>query len=369
MKVLLVYIKSPFAVSDGVSTALNSLMDLMIKIYINVDVFIVNENRIYTNVNSKSNEQNMQSMIFDGIDYNSYSLVVASPITSFMRIKKDLPKLREFILITQISDCIVYELWISFLLSLKFRRINPKSILKIPFYYYHEYLMNKSSDIVLLQTERDVEIISSLYSSKKGIAIPNLVLKDSIPLKKVSEKNMDIGWCATFKGDYLILAKWFCKKVIVPFMENNDTVKMSLLGNGNIEFCEYLKEQFPKFSRRFISNKHIENISQYYASHKVIICPVYKGYGLINKTIEAMLYGSIVLGDKAAFNGISDASDEENCLIAESPKDFITSLEKVFTKLSDQEIFDIGEKASQLISDQFSRDKNIKKILKALKDL
>lgn len=368
-KLLIIYNQEPFSIRDGVTAALNSLMNLMITIYIEVDLFIIDDNNIYRDVNIDSNNYNIRSINPEGIKFNTYSIIVVSPITTFMKIKKFLPKSRKFKLITQISDCIVYELWVSFLLSLKFRNLKISSLLKIPYYLYYEFIVNRESDVVILQTERDVDIFNSLYSSKKCISIPNIVFKKPIKLKKVGEKNMYIGWCATFKGDYFYLAKWFCQNVIVPFMGKNEYVKISFLGSGNIEFVEYIKNKFPEFSERFISNNFVEDIQQYYASHMLIVSPIYKGYGLINKTIDAMSSGKIVLGDKTAFNGISGVLNEVNCLIAESPDDFIQSLEKVFNNFSKNDIFNMGNKASQLISDQFILEKNIKKIRQVFKDI
>ena len=59
------------------------------------------------------------------------------------------------------------------------------------------------------------------------------------------------------------------------------------------------------FAREEISYQpYVESIEDEYARHAILVAPIFKGFGLINKVVEAMAAGCLVVGDKTAFNGI-----------------------------------------------------------------
>lgn len=357
IKIIFVLDKLPFKPSNGVTIASNSLIRASFSICDEIDVFIIGENKIYKDI--REDFSYGFSELNHNVNYSEYCTVFVSPISTFLRIKNNLSDVKKLNLVVQLSDCVVYELWISFLLSLKFKRLNIKPLLKIPYYYFIEFKVNWYSSKVILQTRRDVKIFNSLYLKKNGINLPNLIRYEVYKEKKITNS---IGWCATFDGDYLVLAKWFSEKVIFPFLSSNPNIKLSVIGAKNDLFCSYLKSTYPIISEQIEFNDYIKNISDFYKKNRVTISPVFKGYGLINKTIESMSSGNIVLGDITTFNGIDNVSNLINCLVAESPVEFIESLELVFNVLSDEELLKIGKNAHDLILSQFKKADNIYKL-------
>ena len=364
MKAILICNASPFKIVDGVSAALGSLLDAICNVSEEVDVYVVNTNLFYKQTNNGVIRE------IGSLRLNLYHVVFVSPITAMFQIQRHLSKKREFLVICQISDCMSYELWRSFVLSLKYGSINVLPLVKIPYYYFKEFQVRNISDSVLLQTARDVSIFNRLYFTLKGVALPNINLNlgSDLQYKGISNKQNSIGWCATFDGEYLKLAKWFFRNVIFVFLTNNKNVSLSLVGKNNKNFYLFLVEKFPQLKDQIIFNGYVHDMISFNASNKVVISPIFKRYGLINKTIEAMFSGVVVLGDVAAFNGIESCVSYENCIIAEKVDEFIFSLDHVFNMLSDLELDNIGSNAKRLIQKQFIMENNEKVINKLLKN-
>ena len=325
-QILFISYTSPFQPKDGLTAALYSLLNNLIEIYTEIDVYVLEESSLYSNFNDKTESISCNKR--NNIDLNNYKVVFTSPITSFFKIKKLIPKNRKCILVTQLSDCLVYELWISFILSIKFKSPKIKPLVKLPFHFLSELLVINQSDLILMQTKKDVNILKNIYFTNKAISIPNIPKVESIEINKNISKT--IGWCATFKGEYLTLSLWFFKTTLLPFLKLNSEINLHLLGSNNKIFKSILTKKHPELENRIISNDYVLNTSSFFNKHQVIICPIFKGYGLINKTVEALFSGSIVLGDPTAFNGIENLIHGENCLIAKNSKEFLNCTKNVF---------------------------------------
>ena len=78
---------------------------------------------------------------------------------------------------------------------------------------------------------------------------------------------------------------------------------------------------------------------------------------MINKTIEGMYYGCIVIGDTTSFNGIKGAKDGFNCLIAQNNKDFIEKIVDAYNK--SDELRQISRNANLTIKNEFGIQNNI----------
>ena len=356
-KTLLISNISPFKVKDGVSAALSSLFYGISMVYDEVDVYVITTNIFYKGTNDGLKRD------FISLNYSEYSVVFISPITSMLLIANILPEKRDFLIFCQISDCIVYELWRSFVLSIKYKDVNIKPLFKIPYYYYKEFQIRNISDIVLLQTDKDERIFNKLYFTSKGNSLPNSNLLDKkTTSNRISVKNNSIGWCATFQGEYLRLAKWFFKSVLSNFLSKNKKVFLSLVGRNNKVFYSFLIMEYPKLKNQIRFNGYVEDLKAFNSSNKVVITPVFKGYGLINKTVEAMASGVVVIGDKTAFNGIENCISYKNCILAEKVDEFTDSLDFVFNKSSKTELDTIGFNARLLIYDQFTNENYVNKI-------
>jgi len=94
----------------------------------------------------------------------------------------------------------------------------------------------------------------------------------------------------------------------------------------------YIEKHYSNYSSSFVYERFYDNIEIFYYQRLAVISPVFKGYGLINKTIEAMYYGCPVIGDPAAFNGLLNIKDGVNAFVADNTNDFIDKVSSIQLK-------------------------------------
>jgi len=173
-----------------------------------------------------------------------------------------------------------------------------------------------------------------------------------------------IRWIASFVDDYYYLSIWFFKNVIFQILEKNQDFNMHIHGQNCFKLKSYIDNQYPNHNFKISYTEYISDMSALYFDTKILINPVYKGFGLINRTIEGMYYGCIVIGDPASFNGIKGAKDGNNCLIAQSNNDFIEKIEDTYNKLNELE--QISRNANLTIKNEFGLINNIKTLKNVL---
>lgn len=350
--IILVCPKDPLKIIDGVTAALNSLVNLLLIMYDNIDICIIN-NDIRVRVFNTLNPNEKNDIELNDLDLGGYDYIFSGPLLTTNKILQIIPYNFKGKLISQLSDCYTYALYRNFILGLKFGNLDFKSILKIPYYYYIEYKTQKNSDIILLQTNRDKQIFSKLFFSKKSIAIPNLPQIKTNNSKFIHKSG--IGWCASFTGSYLNLSIWFLHKILIPFLKENTDCRIHLLGSNSKVFLNKIKKTYPKYHINFILEPYHNDITIFFQARTFVLSPIYKGYGLINKTVEAMSAKTIVVGDKTAFNGIEGCISGENCMIAKNKNNFVELMNLISNKLSQSEKNIIENNASTLINMNFKQ--------------
>ena len=153
---------------------------------------------------------------------------------------------------------------------------------------------------VLLQTKRDAEIFQQLTgtdSEGRHRVLPNGINPSLFSTKQKGRKY--VIFMAELSGEYGPIAKWLVSEVWLRMRIDNG-FDLLVVGKG----------ASPALKRVFAEAKgvrHIEfvsNIETVYEYAAIAISPVFKGFGLINKTLDAMAAGVPVLGGLAAFNGI-----------------------------------------------------------------
>jgi glycosyltransferase involved in cell wall biosynthesis len=98
---------------------------------------------------------------------------------------------------------------------------------------------------------------------------------------------------------------------------------------------------------------YVKDLGDVYAAAMIALSPVFKGFGLINKTIEAMASGVPVVGGSAAFNGISGFRNSIHGIACgeHSAPDFVRALNDLIADESTRN--QIGAQAKILVRGQF----------------
>lgn len=212
-------------------------------------------------------------------------------------------------------------------------------------------------DAILLQTARDKELMGSLASQRiaaKVVLAPNGVNER---FKLVSNKNgKNIVFVGELSGEYGKIVEWLVSDVWSQVVDKCPESKLQIVGKGASEsLLEIIKA-----SRRTENIEYVNDLSDVYKDAMLAISPVFKGFGLINKTIEAMACGVAVVGGSAAFNGIAGFTPNVHGAVCDqkSAADFV----KVISALIEDEEKrrDIGEAGRRLIAGGFNWDRTNK---------
>lgn len=320
-KLLILCDESPFPVRDGISAAISSFVLRVEKKY---DIYYFINKSFFFLKDSNSPELKHVKCFFDEFD-----VYVTSPILPSIKNSFKLP--RSATKIALLSDCYTHVLWMNIKLAMRFGYASItslKELLKIPIYYMIELIISKKYNYILLQTPRDKSIFQGLFLSKNVIDLPNITINEEDIDNRALSKRNGIGWVATFESSYLSIAQVFFENVLVKVLSNNAECKISFLGKGSKVFVHKLWEKYPFLKEQLIAEPFCPEIKGFYLKKKIIICPVFKNYGLINKTIESLTHGCITIGDKGAFNGIQGFTSGVHGFVAEKFEDFIRIIEE-----------------------------------------
>jgi hypothetical protein len=350
---LLITDEDPLIVKNGITAANNSLLRSFMEHP--VHVFINKEQKYLL-----YHEGKIKILDNDLLDFDRFNNVIFGSIVLIDKFKVN-DQVNKAV---QMSDCYTYALYKNVKLSMMCGWFDWKSLIKIPIYFLKERRIGKLMNHLIMQTEKDVEILKKLKISLKGVSIPNvpILTLNGTPFSFSSETS--IGWCATFEGSYLKIAKWFFDTTLIPFLKKNTEVKLNIIGSGSSEIVRWMTNRDEQLSSQLIVHEYLENLNMFYNLNKVNISPIFKGYGLINKSIEAMASKSLVIGDATAFNGLN-VEHMKSVLIAKDKNDWHTLMNYALFTIKKEEYLKITNKAYDVVSAQLSLSSN-NKILKSI---
>ncbi len=204
---------------------------------------------------------------------------------------------------------------------------------------------------VLLQTETDRQLMRRLVGeapSKKVKLVPNGVRADLFSL----DPDLSTGqvlFIAELSGEYAPIALWLVNEVWPRVLQSNTRFQLCIIGKG----ANQKLESAIAASSGITHTAFIDDISTAYRKSAIVLSPVFKGYGLINKTLEAMASGIPVVGGEPAFNGIQgfkNGRDGVACS-SNSADAFSNEIIKLMNDFSLHQ--KVGEAGRRLVKDQF----------------
>lgn len=350
-----------FPVNNGVTVAVAGNA-LSLSKYNNVYLYNYVTDKFYKiDVNGmKELSINIESIFFD--------CVICSPILpllNFVRKKSRLIHYQK--LVGHLNDIYTYVLWRQAKLAFKLKSFGFsefKSLLKLPLVYLVETYLVHKSDAIIVQTKKEVEIYSRLFiPKKKALRLPNGTQFDNTSSEFVAHDNrFGIGIVASFNSTYMKVTRWFLTNVWLEVVRIRPDTKLYVVGKNAIEVKNYVREMMPEAETSIIIEPYYDDIRDFYMKRSVIVSPIFKGFGLINKTVEAMHCGCITIGDKAAFNGIEAFEHEVHGYQTDKAEDFVS---KIINAIDNPDL-EMRHNASSLIELSFSWDDNAKKILEFL---
>lgn len=349
--IILICSEDPRVITNGVTAALNTCLRASIEFSDTIDIYIHNESKFVDFTNNKEH-----IIDFKSVNLKKYNFVFLSPINIAFRYLFLFKSLKKLPVITFLSDTYSYALFRNFVLGVKFNKLFIKYLLKIPIIYLTEKYVELNSNKVLLQTKRDLDVFNKMYFSNKSIAFPNSPIFKDLKITNINKRE-GVGWVVSCTEDYFPLTKWFFENVVIKVLIRNSDIKLFIHGKDCHILKSYIELKYPDNKFNIAYTNFISEMSDFYLKTKVVISPIYKGYGLINRTIEAMYHGCIVVGDPGAFNGIVNAKDNVNCFIAHNNDDFVSKIEHAYYSLN---LENVSSKAHFMVKSDFDVKNNIK---------
>jgi glycosyltransferase involved in cell wall biosynthesis len=152
----------------------------------------------------------------------------------------------------------------------------------------------------VLQTPKDREILAHLVDAglaERARLAPNGVNEALFGLQ--GGDRQDIIFMAELSGEYGPIAQWLVTEVwpLLP----HEGYRLRIVGKGASPALLELLDRAPGV----VHESFVPRLESVYEQAAIAISPVFKGFGLINKTLEAMASGVPVVGGQAAFNGVA----------------------------------------------------------------
>lgn len=212
---------------------------------------------------------------------------------------------------------------------------------------------------VFLQTEVDRQLMGRLVSpsvATKVTLAPNGVDKSLFAVKPLNRKCL--VFVGELSGEYASTVHWLVNEVWPEISHRFSELELIIVGGGASASLKELMNN----ANRVVHMEYVPNLAAVYATALIAISPVFKGFGLINKTLEAMACAIPVVGGAAAFNGIQGFQDQQHGIVCP------TSAAKVFAEALRALLVDkensarIGLAARALIANQFSWDTTVERV-------
>jgi len=361
MRILFYVSEDIFPINNGVTVAISGL-SLSLSKYVEVYVYNYKIKQFYKFDALKQITKQPEESI-----YLTFDLVICSPLLSirdFLLKSKNTIKYKK--LIGFVSDNYTYVLWRNIVVSWTVKQItfsDIKSFLKIPLVYIAETLIVSKTDALIVQSKVEKHIYSKYFiKSPKIFTLPN---GTQFTISKNDLTNLQregVGLVASFNDTYMKVARWFIANVWINVIKNNPNMKLYLLGKNSDRLLNNVEKEYPSTSYSVVVEKYYENIQDFYLQRLIVVSPIFKNFGLINKTIEAMHCGCIVIGDKGAFNGLEDFKNGTHGYVVEDADEFTKKILSV-SEIQDE---DIRLRAHDFITESLSWDLNANTILEYL---
>jgi glycosyltransferase involved in cell wall biosynthesis len=221
------------------------------------------------------------------------------------------------------------------------------------------------ADRVLVQTEADRmamrRLVGEPVAARTGLA-PNGVRPDLLQADAEPATEPRVLFVAELSGEYAPIAEWLCREVWPRVRAQQPGAMLTLVGRGAA----------PALRRGLAATPGVEHLefaadlAPLYTRSRVVWSPLWKGFGLINKTLEAMAAARPVVGGRVAFNGIAGFVDGTHGIGLPRP-DAAALADATAALLADRpRAGTIGRAARKLVRDGFRWERTAELLREAL---
>jgi glycosyltransferase involved in cell wall biosynthesis len=240
--------------------------------------------------------------------------VLVSPISALARwraLRAVLPRWQPRRTVVAVHDCTAAEYrW-------RWRSPQPGALgrakawshwLRAPLVARAEARLLAEVDAVLVQTEADRAAMRQLVGADTAARTqlaPNGVRPDLFDIDASPGVAGEVLFVAELSGEYAPIAAWLCRSVWPRVRAGHPAATLTIVGRG----ADAALKQLLAATDGVTHLEFAADLAPLYGRSAVIWSPLWKGFGLINKTLEAMAAARPVVGGLAAFNGIAGFAD------------------------------------------------------------
>ncbi len=180
------------------------------------------------------------------------------------------------------------------------------------------------ADGVLCINQRDSNRLNELYG-KQADFILNVSFDDQFKEQKtITEYKREILFLGSLFPPNQHSIEWFIKEV----MPELDNITLNIVGKG----FENKREKYEKYPNVNVIG-FVEDISEYYYRHAVVVQPIIYGAGMKVKTAEAMMYGRTIVASDEALEGY-EVDGVEGIYRCNTAREYINKLNDLFSDLN-----------------------------------
>ena len=184
-----------------------------------------------------------------------------------------------------------------------------------------ETKMLKLYDLILLQTDIDkqwIDKISSGRLTQKTMAVSNGVNEDLFNLPVLTD-GKDVLFLGILSNGYGKSLEWLMNNVWPKLQKECKNARLHVVGRGASDNLRMRMSEDSHITYR----EYIPNICDIFKNKNIMLSPVFKGYGLINKVVESMAAAVPVIGTADSFNGIPGFANGRHGIVTDSADSFI----------------------------------------------
>jgi glycosyltransferase involved in cell wall biosynthesis len=180
--------------------------------------------------------------------------------------------------------------------------------LRVPLVARAEASLLADADRVLVQTQADLRAVERLVgaaTAARTVLTPNGVRADLFEVEAPIATAPVVLFVAELSGEYGAIAEWLLRSVWPRVHAAAPDARLTIIGRG-------ADAELRRDLAVTAGVDHVEfaaDLAPFYARSTVVWSPLWKGFGLINKSLEAMAAARAVVGGRAAFNGIAGFAD------------------------------------------------------------
>lgn len=287
--------------------------------------------------------------------------VLVSPISAVAQwrsLRRAQPALRPRVMVAAVSDCTAAEYrWRSrSATGHGLRLLKAESDrLRVPFVARVEAQLLAEYQRVLVQTRADWQAMRDLVgpdTAARCVVAPNGVRPDLFTLERAA--GHEVVFVAELSGEYAPVAEWLCTEVWPRVRSACPDARLHLIGRGAP--AALLQRLATTAGARH--TPFAADLADDYRRAALAWSPLFKGFGLINKTLEAMAAALPVVGGLAAFNGIEGFEPGVHGFGTERP-DAAAMADTTVQLLRDPELTQqVGRAARELVRGRFSWERS-----------